>query len=117
MESVVHRVLNTPRLGISWFRNSAFDLMLTFGVLAIALVFGWIRLLSETYFHWILFIDIWFLDHPHLAAMYTRLVFDRSSFERYKFLMIELPPMILIGTAAIIWFTQSFVLITGYYLW
>jgi hypothetical protein len=117
MESIAHHILHLSRLDISWFRNSNFDLILTLGVLALALLLGSIGLISETCFHWVLFIDIWFLAHLHLAAMYTRLVFDRYSFEHYRFLIIGLPPIVLIITAMIVWFTQSFVLITGYYLW
>ena len=100
-----------------WFRNPTLDSILTIGVLTLTLLLGCIGLISETCFRWVLLADIWLLAHPHLAAMYTRLVFDRQSARQHRFLILGLPPLVLAGTAAAAWFGGALALITAYYLW
>ena len=110
-------IVGDPKHHVFWFRSLKFDATLTLGVLVFSLMLGGLGLISERWFYWVLWFDVWLIAHPHLAAMYTRLVFDRESARRSRLLITVLPVVVLLGTAGVGIWGGALWLITGYYFW
>ena len=107
-----------PQLGNGgWFRNRRYDLTLTVGVFALAVILGGIGLISRACFLWVILADVWLLAYPHVTAMYTRIAFDRKSRARYWFLLTILPVVVLLGTATTAWLGGAVALFSVYYFW
>ncbi|MCF8473161.1 MAG: hypothetical protein K9G26_00580 [Emcibacter sp.] len=91
-----------------WLRNKQFDLLFVVGTALIALASGAILVLNPKYFGLILFLDLWILGYHHVIATYTRLCFDKSSFQQHRFLIFGLPFLVFLGT---------FMVATGVGIW
>jgi len=103
--------------GSLWFRSKAFDAVLIFGVLGVALVMGSIAAISPTLFFTVLMIDVWLFAYPHVTSTYTRIAFDRESFRRHWFLVFGLPPIVLAATSAVAMVWSVGGLFTVYFVW
>ena len=100
-----------------WLRSRPFDLVLIVGVLVLALVLGGVALLDPALFMTVLFFDLWLLAYPHVASTYTRVAFDRTSARRHWFLLAALPPLVLVGTAAVGFWGGVVALASLYFYW
>jgi len=81
-----------------WLLSPVFDLSLIGLSAIIALQLGLAVLLngSKEFLGTIIFFDLWLLGHHHVVSTFTRLCFDRKSFEEHRFLVVKLP-FIVIG--------------------
>ncbi len=109
------RSANTPTH--AWLRGPAFDLGLIGGVLLLALVLGGIAMLGEDLFYTVLVLDIWLLAYPHVASTFTRIAFDHAGVRRHWFLLFVLPPIVLLGTAAVAGYGGLLAIGSLYYYW
>jgi len=84
-----------------WLRGPAFDLALIGGVAGLAVAAGTSVSLRPEWFAPILFLDLWLLGHPHVAATFTRLAFDAASLREHRLLMLGLPWLVVAVTFAV----------------
>ena len=100
-----------------WLRGPAFDLALIVGVFVLALGLGGAAAIGPELFTTIILLDIWLLAYPHVASTYTRIAFDGASARRHWFLLAGLPPLVLAGTAGVVWFGGVIALNSLYFYW
>lgn len=100
-----------------WLRSPGFDLGLIVGVLALALIAGGVATIGPELFALVIFFDLWLLAYPHVASMYTRVAFDRTSARAHWFLLTVLPPLVLVGTAGVAWIGGVMALNSVYFFW
>lgn len=81
-----------------WLRGPSFDIGFVVGTTAIALASGAAVIANPKLFAPILFLDLWLLGYHHVIATYTRLCFDRASFQQHRFLILWLPFIVLAAT-------------------
>ena len=100
-----------------WIRNPTFDLVLIAGVTGLALVAGLVGMAHPSLFVWVLFLDVWLLGYHHVVSTFTRLTFDWTSFRQHRFLVIQLPLIVIVGTIAGVAALGVWVLPTTYIYW
>ena len=100
-----------------WLRGPAFDLGLIGGVLVLALALGSLAALTPGLFGAVLVVDLWLLAYPHVASTFTRVAFDRASARRHWFLLLGLPPIVLLATAGVHGIGGLVALSSLYYYW
>ncbi len=100
-----------------WLKGVSFDVSYIFGLTAIALAAGAIVVAEPAFFPLILFLDLWLLGYHHVISTFTRLVFDRDSFREHRFLVIALPPIVLLGVTVAWLIIGAWVLPTLYLYW
>jgi hypothetical protein len=98
-------------------RNPTFDFhfIVTISVLAIAT--GCSAIVRPDLFTLFLMLDVWLLGYHHVVSTFTRLVFDRQSFQDNKFLVVYLPVIVVTCTAASMYFVGSWTIATTYLYW
>lgn len=92
-------VLALPR-GL-WLRGRTFDLGFIGGTAAVALLAGLAVARDPRLFAPVLLLDLWLLGYHHVIATFTQIAFDAASVRQHRFLVIVLPPLVLIGTFAL----------------
>jgi hypothetical protein len=102
-EVSVHPKTQTAFLAGGWIRSRTFDLNLIATVMLVALLFGLVSLIIPTLFLAILILDLWLLGYHHVVSTFTRLVFDKASFREHRFLVIQLPLIVIAGTLFAVW--------------
>ena len=100
-----------------WLRSPAFDLNLIVVIALAALACGALALAQPELFGVILVLDLWLLGYHHVASTFTRLCFDKESFKEHRFLVIELPIIVIACTIAAVFIFGSWVLPTTYLYW
>ncbi len=100
-----------------WLRGREFDLTFTLGIAALALASGLAVVWQPRLFPLIFLADLWLLGYHHVIATFTRLCFDRDSFQRHKFLVLGLPPLVLGGCLLAAWGVGLWILPTVYLYW
>ena len=84
-----------------WLRSPGFDSVFIVGIMGLALLVGFIVVQHPTSFGIVLTLNLWLLGYHHVIATYTRLVFDRDSFQQHKALVLYLPIAVLLATGLI----------------
>ncbi|MDT4967326.1 MAG: hypothetical protein QOJ64_2063 [Acidobacteriota bacterium] len=102
---------------VGWLRNGAFDGVFIVGVMALALLSGWISVANPTLFPFIFVLDVWLLGYHHVIATYTRLTFDLESFRKHKFLLTWLPVLVILVTGLAALLFGRWILATTYLYW
>ena len=100
-----------------WLRSAAFDVGFVGGVLLVALAMGGVATVHPGLFGAVLVLDFWLLAYPHVASTYTRVAFDRHSARRHWFLLLGLPPLVVLGTAGTAAVGGAVLLNTVYFYW
>jgi len=100
-----------------WMRNARFDSAFIFGLAGLALATGLVISLQPALFYPILVIDLWFLGYHHVIATFTRLCFDKQSYQENRFLVVGLLPIIAAGTLLVAWQAGIWVVVTVYFYW
>lgn len=100
-----------------WIRGTVYDSILIFGVAMLALVSGAAVVADPDLFLPILIADLWLLGYHHVVATFTRLAFDRKSFQEHKFLVTKLPILVLLCTAGLGAGLGLWVLTSTYLYW
>lgn len=75
----------------------AFDALLIFGTLAIALACGAVASLSTAVLVAVVWVDIWLFANPHVIATFTRIGAPAADVRRHWFLVFVLPAIVLAG--------------------
>ncbi len=113
--SATAETLRSHSLG--WLRGATFDLSYIFGLTALALGTGAIVVAQPAIFPLIIFLDLWLFGYHHVISTFTRLAFDRNSFREHRFLVIGLPPLVLLGVTLAFILIGTWVLPTVYLYW
>lgn len=100
-----------------WLRSKPFDLSLIFVISLVALAAGATALVRPELFGLILILDLWLLGYHHVISTFTRLCFDRQSFREHRFLVVELPVIVIAATVAAVSLLGAWVLPTTYLYW
>jgi hypothetical protein len=100
-----------------WLQDQRFDLWFCCGLTAVALLAGWLMVLQPQFYTFVLLADLWVLGYQHVAATFTRLCFDRATFQRNKFLVIQLPTIILATTILFTFGLSPWFIATVYFYW
>ena len=100
-----------------WLRSASFDFHFIVTIALLAIATGALTLARPDLFALFLFLDVWLLGYHHVVSTFTRLVFDRESFEQNRFLVIQLPIIVILGTAAALWLCGNWILPTTYLYW
>ncbi len=95
----------------------SFDLLLIFGVLALAIGSGLIVLFNPNLFGIVLFLDLWFLGYHHVIATFTKLAGTPEDRKDNRFLIYYLPPIVLAVTALISVTAGIWLVVTIYLFW
>ena len=100
-----------------WLRGATFDLSYILGLTGVALMAGAVVVAQPALFPLIIFLDLWLLGYHHVISTFTRLTFDRDSFREHRFLVIGLPPLVLLGVTLLWLVIGAWVLPTLYLYW
>ena len=76
---------------VGWLRNAQFDITLIVVVALWALAAGTAIVIQPSLFWPILFLDVWLLGYTHVISTFTRLAFDRESFETIGYAHVTKP--------------------------
>lgn len=107
----------TTALHPGWLRNATFDFNFIGTIALLAIVTGCVGLIRPDLFHLFLLLDVWLLGYHHVVSTFTRLVFDRESFQQHRFLVVQLPIIVVAVTAAAVYFIGSWTIATTYLYW
>ncbi len=107
----------TLAAGPGWLVSGRFDMGFIGGVALLAIVSGLAVVQMPHLFGLILLLDLWLLGYHHVVATYTRLCFDRESFQQHKFLILYLPFIVFAGTVALAAGFGLWVLASIYLYW
>lgn len=99
-----------------WLRNRCFDLFFIIGTTVIALMGAGLMLQDAHRFSVIAALNVTLLATPHVISTYTRICFDRKSFQKYFFLTLPLP-VIVIALTSVMQYTEGGWLLTTVYLY
>lgn len=98
-------------------RGPVFDGSLIFGCAALALLAGYAVTEWPALFPALLLADVWLLGSHHVIATYTRICFDTDSLKQNKFFVFVLPWLVMLGVAAVVWFSKGRMMVTSIYLY
>ena len=100
-----------------WLRSPRFDLTFIFGLPLLATLTALVVVAKPSLFLPILIIDLWFLGYHHVISTYTRLCFDRKSFEASRPLLFVLLPAVALVTLAVALGVGIWAIFTIYFYW
>ena len=101
----------------AWLRNARFDSAFIFGGIGLALLAGTVIVIEPALFYPILLLEIWLLGFHHVISTFTRLCFDRASFEERGWLITHLLPIVALTTILVAWQIGLWVIVTIYFYW
>jgi hypothetical protein len=107
--------LQPPATG--WLRSASFDLSYILGLGAVALLAGAVVVSNPALFPVIIGFDLWLLGYHHVVSTFTRLTFDKDSFQQHRFLVLVLPVLVLVGVIAACFSLGTWILPTTYLYW
>lgn len=113
MSSVL--TLNSPRA--AWLRGTKFDLTFIAGITSLALLSGLFVSSNPKLFPAVFVLNGWLLGYHHVVSTFTRLTFDRDSFNQHRFLITQLPFLVLFVVALACAFFGKWILTTLYLYW
>lgn len=111
------RSVTSGAISRGWLRSATFDLNLIVVVAVVALLSGVVTVIEPSLFAWVLFLDVWLLGYHHVASTFTRLAFDAESFKQHRFLVVQLPLIVLATTMVVTMSVGYWVLPTVYLYW
>ena len=108
---------DAPRARPAWLRGAGFDSALILGGIALALLSGTAIVIEPSLFYPILVVDLWVLGYHHVIATFTRLCFDKPSFEERRWMIVYLVPMVALVTVLAAWQIGIWLIVTIYFYW
>jgi hypothetical protein len=84
-----------------WLRGRTFDTGFILGTAATALLAGYAVARNNSLFLPVLVFDLWLLGYHHVIATFTQIAFDAASVRQHRFLVLGLPPLVVLGTFAL----------------
>lgn len=109
--------LAQPTISRGWLRGAVFDLNFILIIAAIAITSGLLAAEKPNWFLPILVLDLWLLGFHHVEATFTRLIFDAESFRQNRFLIIQLPLIVIAVTIGLVMWLGAWVVPTAYFYW
>lgn len=103
--------------GHIWLKSASFDITFILGTAALAIFSGLIVAISPHLFGLVLFVDLWLLGYHHVISTYTRLCFDKESFQTHRFIIFVLPIIVIAGVLALSIGIGVWTLTTIYLYW
>lgn len=100
-----------------WLRDARFDLSFIVGIFTVSVAAGLFVTRYQDWFWVVLIFDLWFLGYHHVISTYTRLCFDKKSFEASRFLVFGLLPLVAAATIAVAWSVGLWAIVTIYLYW
>ena len=100
-----------------WLRDARFDSAFILGGIGLALLSGTAIVIEPALFYPILLLDLWVLGYHHVIASFTRLCFDRPTFEERGWLITHLLPMVAVATILVAWQVGLWAIVTIYFYW
>lgn len=100
-----------------WLRGPAFDAFFIGGIAALALASGAVIAARPDLFLLVFLADLWLLSYHHVVSTFTRLCFDRASFDQHKALVLYLPIVVATGVLALFYLLGTWALMTVYLYW
>jgi hypothetical protein len=97
--------------------SPAFDHLLTTGLFVLACALGVTALSSPAALAGVVVLNLWLFAYPHVGSTYTRLVLDRASVPRHRWLLFALPPVVLAATIGVTALGGIVTLTTVYFVW
>src|SRR4051812_27888933 len=82
-----------------------------------AVLTGAIVITNPKLFPLVFFLNAWLLGYHHVISTFTRLTFDRDSFNQHRFLITWLPLIVLSGVVASCLLFGGWILTTIYLYW
>ena len=110
-------VVTTISYRAEFLRDAGFDLTYTVGISALALLSGWIATANPKLFPAIFAINVWLLGYHHVISTFTRLTFDRDSFQQHRFLITKVPLIVLACVLVLSSVVGVWILTTVYLYW
>ena len=101
----------------AWLRDPGFDSALVLGGIALALLSGTAIVIEPSLFYPILVVDLWVLGYHHVIATFTRLCFDKASFEQRRWMIVYLVPAVALATVLAAWQIGIGIIVTIYFYW
>lgn len=106
----------TPPLA-GWLRSPRFDAFFIGGIALLALTSGAVIAARPDLFVLIFLADLWLLGYHHVVSTFTRLCFDRASFEQHKALVLYLPIAVVAAVTLVFYGFGTWALMTVYLYW
>lgn len=100
-----------------WLRSPRFDAFFIGGIAFLALASGAIIAARPELFLVVFLVDLWLLGYHHVVSTFTRLCFDRASFEQHKALVLYLPIAVVAGVGVVYYVLGAWALMTVYLYW
>ena len=100
-----------------WLRSAGVDGTLILGGVALALLSGTAIVIEPSLFWPILVVDLWVLGYHHVIATFTRLCFDKASFEQRGWMIVYLMPAVAAVTVLLAWQIGIWLIVTIYFYW
>ncbi len=100
-----------------WMRSATFDVHFIGTIMLASLAAGIAGLFEARLFAVVLVLDLWLLGYHHVISTFTRLAFDSESFRQHRFLVIQLPIIVIAATLAAVLGLGLWVLPTSYLYW
>lgn len=100
-----------------WLYSPRFDLFFILGFMTIALLVVNVVVQQPSLFLPILLADLWLLGYHHVVSMYTRLCFDKESFQRSRVWLFVMLPMVALATIALAAAVGVWAVFSVYFYW
>src|SRR5215217_4829614 len=100
-----------------WLRGRTFDLGFILGSASVALLAGFTVVLQPGLFAPVLLLDLWLLGYHHVIATFTQIAFDVTSVRQHRFLVLGLPPFVILGTFVLAVLIGLWAIVTLYLYW
>ena len=113
MSSVL--VLDRHRAG--WLRGVTFDSTYILGIACLAVASGWVVVSNPSLFGLAFVLNAWLLGYHHVISTFTRLTFDKDSFNEHRFLVTWLPLLVLSAVVLACIAFGGWILTTVYLYW
>lgn len=94
-----------------------FDHVFIFGVMAIAITSGVIVFLEPSLFVPVLLMDLWLLGYHHVVSTFTKLAGTAEDRQQNKFLIYQLPFLVLAGVVALYMGLGAWSVVSIYFYW
>jgi hypothetical protein len=86
---------HSQSLDKKYFKGAVFDGVFVVGIAALAISVSLFADSKPEYFGLILTLNLWLLGYHHVIATYTRIAFDSESVRQNKFLLFQLPLIVI----------------------
>jgi hypothetical protein len=100
-----------------WLRSARFDLSFILGIAGVGLLAGVVVGVRPELFVPLFMLDVWLLGYHHVIATFTRLTFDRDSFQENQALVLILPIAVAAAVGIVIWNYGLLPITTIYFHW